>query len=172
MKKSFTLLVALLVLSFAAFSQEQKIDTVRVQNLDLQTKTFCENLDKFVQGTKNTENIETINQLSLKIYTETIVLIDSINDILKLDDTDDGLITAGMYSGLAGAFGQSYPYLSVVYTSLASSAILNGEIVPKYYSDIKEIRDITERMSRNKKIERLKKLLNRVSKLNEELKKE
>jgi len=170
--KKIYLITLFVLLTLLSYSQDQKLDTLRFQKLDLQTKIFCKNLDKFVQDTKKTENIKTINQSSLKINKEAIILIDSINDILKLDETNDGLIDAGMYYGLAAAFGQTYPYLSAVYTSLASSAIINGKSAPKYYSNIKEVRDITERMSRNKKIERLKKLLNRVSKLNDEFKKE
>ncbi len=157
------------ILTFSVLAQNQSIDTVRIQRLDSDIRLFIKDLSCFIVKVNSTENIDTINLLANKINRSSITLIDSINSLFKIDNSDDE-IDAGMYYGLSAAFSQSFPSLSAVYLSMASSTIMNGDNSPKYYSKLKEIRDITYRLSKKKKLIKLKKLISKLQSLYKELK--
>lgn len=169
MKNKIIFIGLFCILGFSAFAQNQKIDSVRMQRLDTDIKLFISDLSNFILKVNSTDNVDTINSLADKINNSSITLIDSINHVFKINNSDDE-IDAGMYYGLSAAFSQSFPSLSAVYSSMATSAIINEENLPKYYEKLKEVRDLTSRLSKKKKIIKLKQLNSKLSSLYEELK--
>ena len=156
-----TRLFITLVITFCAsapiFSQNTNIDTVRLQRLDTDINRFIEELGDFVSSNNKTENVTEINLSATQLNKSSIVLLDSINQVFDLNNSTNQ-INAGMYYGLSAAFFQSYPALSAFYSSLASTSVLNGKTVPQYYNILKDVRDTSFRMSKKKKIVRLKKM--------------
>ncbi len=153
-------LIALMFSLFFAvpsFPQSSDIDTVRLQRLDADINRFIKEFGDFVASTNKTEDVTEINFSATQINKSSIALLDSINQVFGLRNSANE-INAGMYYGLSAAFFQSYPALSAFYSSLASTSVLNKKSIPHYYNILKDIRDTSFRMSKKKKIVKLKKL--------------
>ncbi len=140
-----------------SFSQNTNMDTARLQRLDTDITEFIKHLGDFVASIKETKNVAEINKSANQINRSSIVLLDSINQVFDLNNSSDQ-INAGMFYGLSGAFSQSYPALSALYSSLASTTVMNSKVAPKYYEILKDVRDTSYKMSKKKKIQRLEKL--------------
>ena len=167
--KNLIFFLSFVSMSMSGFTQTQDIDTIRLKRLDTNIKMFINNLGMYIDGVDTLNDVKNINTLSNKINKSSIILIDSINSIFKITENDDE-IDAAMYYGLSAAFSQNFPSLSAVYSSLGSNAIMNSKDPPKYYNKLKEIRDITYRLSKRKKMIKLKKLIAKLKKLYDELK--
>jgi hypothetical protein len=151
-----------------SFSQDTNIDTLRLQRLDTDITEFIKQLGDFVSSTKGIENPSEINKSAVQINNSSIVLLDSIHQVIGLNNSSSEIF-AGMFYGLSGAFSQSYPALSAFYSSLASTTVVNSKAVPKYYETLKDVRDTSYKMSKNNKIKRLEKLHLRMQNLHMKL---
>lgn len=153
-----------------SFSQRSDIDTLRLQRLNTDINLFIKEFGDFISSTHKTDDVSKINTLAAELNKSSLVLLDSINEVLGLNTSTEE-INAGMYYGLSAAFSQSYPALSALYSSLSSTAVLDGNTAPPYYYLLKDIRDTSFKMSKKKKITKLKKMQSSMNELYAELKK-
>jgi len=146
-----------MLLISGAFSQN--LDTVNLKSLDSQIKLFINNLGNFIENVNTIEDVAKINELAFNINQKSLILIDSINEILPIKHNEnDNDIISGITSGLPPPVA----ILNYVWT--------DNQEPPKYYCEIKDIRDITGKMHHKKKLKKIKKMLLKITNLYNDLK--
>jgi len=159
--------LVLIIFSFAFYSSSfsQDIDSLRLENLNKQVLKLNYKIENFILEINNSNNLNTINLLSLKLKESCTPVIDTIYKIYRLGEDDSYM--ASMYYGLSSAYSISNPGLSAVYSAMGTSAIFddNSLTPPKYYQKLKDIRYYANRMKRIKKLQKAKKLNGKLSKV-------
>ena len=137
----------------------QNNDSIRIANVKYEINELKILLNNSTYLIDNSFNINEIHYLSSNVYKKSSSIADSIKSIYKLDCSDDDYLY-GMYIGMSAAYSVSNPTLSVIYSSLATSSLLNDDCKspPNYYDDIKEIRNLSDRISSTNNLKRIKKI--------------